>query len=162
MKLESGQQPAVLTRLPLVLPSRFRFQRVLPALPLMLKSSRSYAVGYKIGYNSVYESTKMYRMHDTTAYINFVIATPNKLQLHRYLSAIFRVQPSSDNPPAHDSLNRLLHRLPAKIQRRCGPRHNPLSKCRPRDSGHRRISTLDKPYAQLVFRWSWSPATGQA
>ncbi len=42
-------------------------------------------------------------------YINFVIATPSVYSC----TEAARVQPLDDNPPAHDSLNRLLYRLPA-------------------------------------------------
>ena len=60
-------------------------------------------------------------------------------------------------PPAHDSLNRLLHRLPADSEA-LWTEAQPAVKA---DQGILVIddSTLDKPYAN---RWSWSPATGQA
>ena len=67
-----------------------------------------------------------------------------------------RVQPEQNNPPAHDSLNRLLYRLPADSEalwREAQPTVN-------KDEGILVIddSTLDKPYAQqmeLVTRhWS--------
>ena len=66
------------------------------------------------------------------------------------------MQPSSDNPPAHDSLNRLLHRLPADSEA-LWTEAQPAVKA---DQGILVIddSTLDKPYAQqmeLVTRhWS--------
>ena len=85
-------------------------------------------------------------------YINFLIATP------RYYGCTeaARVQPSDDNPPARDSLNRLLYRL------------NPNSESLwieavpyvKKDEGILVIddSIVDKPYAQkmeLVTRhWS--------
>ena len=85
-------------------------------------------------------------------YINFVIATPNSYSC----TEAARVQPSSDNPPAHDSLNRLLHRLPADSEA-LWTEAQPAVKA---DQGILVIddSTLDKPYAQqmeLVTRhWS--------
>ena len=45
-------------------------------------------------------------------YIDFVIATPSVYSC----TEAARVQPSADNPPAHDSLNRLLYRLTADAQ----------------------------------------------
>ena len=85
-------------------------------------------------------------------YINFVIATPSVYSC----TEAARVQPSADNPPAHDSLNRLLYRLPADS-------HALWTEAQPavnKDQGVLVIddSTLDKPYAQqmeLVTRhWS--------
>ena len=85
-------------------------------------------------------------------YINFVIATPSTYSC----TEAARVQPPDDNPPAHDSLNRLLYRLPADSEA-LWTEAKPAVK---RDQGILVIddSTLDKPYAQqmeLVTRhWS--------
>ena len=85
-------------------------------------------------------------------YINFVIATPSAYSC----TEAARVQPPSDNPPAHDSLNRLLYRLPADSQALWTEAQPAVNK----DQGVLVIddSTLDKPYAQqmeLVTRhWS--------
>ena len=85
-------------------------------------------------------------------YINFLIATPK----HYSCTEAARVQPEQNNPPAHDSLNRLLYRLPADSEalwREAQPAVN-------KDQGILVIddSTLDKPYArkmELVTRhWS--------
>ena len=58
------------------------------------------------------------------------------------------MQPSSDNPPAHDSLNRLLYRLPADSEA-LWTEAEPSVK---QDQGILVIddSTLDKPYAQQM------------
>ena len=85
-------------------------------------------------------------------YINFLIATP------RYYSCTeaARVHPEPDNPPAHDSLNRLLYRLPPDSEQ-LWQEATPFVK---KAQGILVIddSTLDKPYAQhmeLVTRhWS--------
>ena len=85
-------------------------------------------------------------------YINFVIATPSAYSC----TEAARVQPPDDNPPAHDSLNRLLYRLPADSEA-LWTEAKPAVKT---DQGILVIddSTLDKPYAQqmeLVTRhWS--------
>lgn len=85
-------------------------------------------------------------------YINFVIATPSVYSC----TEAARVQPSAANPPAHDSLNRLLYRLPADSEALWTEAH-PAVKT---DHGILVIddSTLDKPYARqmdLVTRhWS--------
>ncbi len=85
-------------------------------------------------------------------YINFVIATPSAYSC----TEAARVQPPDDNPPAHDSLNRLLYRLPADSEA-LWTEATPYVKT---DQGILVIddSTLDKPYAQqmeLVTRhWS--------
>ena len=85
-------------------------------------------------------------------YINFVIATPSAYSC----TEAARVQPPDDNPPAHDSLNRLLYRLPADSEALWGE----AAPCVNTDRGVLVIddSTLDKPYAQkmdLVTRhWS--------
>ena len=75
-------------------------------------------------------------------YINFLIATPK----HYSCTEAARVQPEQNNPPAHDSLNRLLYRLPADSEalwREAQPAVN-------KDEGILVIddSTLDKPYAR--------------
>ena len=84
--------------------------------------------------------------------MNFLIATPDNYSC----SEAARVQPPTDDPPAHDSLNRLLYRLPADSEalwREAAP-------CVNTDKGVLVIddSTLDKPYTQkmeLVTRhWS--------
>ena len=77
-------------------------------------------------------------------YINFLIATP------RYYSCCeaARVHPPTNNPPAHDSLNRSLYRL--------SPDSEPLwIEAKPyvkKDQGILVIddSTLDKPYAEKM------------
>ena len=85
-------------------------------------------------------------------YINFVIATPSVYSC----TEAARVQPPDANPPAHDSLNRLLYRLPADSEA-LWTEAKPAVKT---DQGILVIddSTLDKPYAQqmeLVTRhWS--------
>ena len=85
-------------------------------------------------------------------YINFMIATPRVYSC----TEAARVQPSDDNPPAHDSLNRLLYRLPADSEALWTEAEPAVNK----DQGILVIddSTLDKPYAQqmeLVTRhWS--------
>ena len=85
-------------------------------------------------------------------YINFVIATPSTYSC----TEAARVQPPADNPPAHDSLNRLLYRLPTDSEA-LWTEAQPAVKT---DQGILVIddSTLDKPYAQqmeLVTRhWS--------
>ena len=85
-------------------------------------------------------------------YINFLIATP-----HSYsCSEASRVHPPTEDPPAHDSLNRLLYRLPADSEALWREAHPCVNKTQ----GVLVIddSTLDKPYAQqmdLVTRhWS--------
>ncbi len=85
-------------------------------------------------------------------YINFVIATPSVYSC----TEAARVQPSADNPPAHDSLNRLLYRLPTDSQALWTEAQPAVNKAQ----GVLVIddSTLDKPYTQqmeLVTRhWS--------
>ncbi len=85
-------------------------------------------------------------------YINFVIATPSTYSC----TEAARVQPPEDNPPAHDSLNRLLYRLTPDSES-LWIEATPYVK---KDEGILVIddSTLDKPYAQqmeLVTRhWS--------
>ena len=85
-------------------------------------------------------------------YINFVIATPSVYSC----TEAARVQPPDTNPPAHDSLNRLLYRLPADSEALWTEAQPAINK----DQGILVIddSTLDKPYAQqmeLVTRhWS--------
>ena len=85
-------------------------------------------------------------------YINFVIATPSAYSC----TEAARVQPATDNPPAHDSLNRLLYRLPTDSEALWTEAQPAVQK----DQGILVIddSTLDKPYAQqmeLVTRhWS--------
>ena len=73
-------------------------------------------------------------------YINFLIATP------RYYSCTeaARVHPEPDNPPAHDSLNRLLYRLPPDSEQ-LWQEATPFVK---KAQGILVIddSTLDKPY----------------
>ena len=85
-------------------------------------------------------------------YINFLIATPSAYSC----SEAARVQPPTATSPAHDSLNRLLYRLPADSQalwREAEPSVNKAQSILVIDD-----STLDKPYAQkmeLVTRhWS--------
>ena len=64
-------------------------------------------------------------------YINFVIATPSAYSC----TEAARVHPPDDNPPAHDSLNRLLYRLPIAlnpdlsglIQKHCGVKQHLVS-----------------------------------
>ena len=75
-------------------------------------------------------------------YINFVIATPSTYSC----TEAARVHPPADNPPAHDSLNRLLYRLPADSEA-LWTEAQPYVK---KDQGILVIddSTLDKPYAQ--------------
>ena len=77
-------------------------------------------------------------------YINFLIATP------RYYSCTeaARVQPPDDNPPAHDSLNRLLYRLNPDSES-LWIEAEPFVK---KEAGILVIddSTLDKPYAQKM------------
>ena len=86
-------------------------------------------------------------------YINFVIATPNTYSC----TEAARVQPPAPNPPAHDSLNRLLYRLPGDSEALWTEAEPSVTK----DQGILVIddSTLDKP---MPNRWNWSPATGQA
>ena len=76
-------------------------------------------------------------------YINFLIATP------RYYSCTeaARVHPEQDNPPAHDSLNRLLYRL------------TPDSEQLWREAAPfvKDDSTLDT----VPNTWNWSPVTGK-
>ena len=85
-------------------------------------------------------------------YINFLIATPGSYSC----SEAARVQPPTDDPPAHDSLNRLLYRLPTDSEALWREAHPFVNKTQ----GVLVIddSTLDKPYAQkmdLVTRhWS--------
>ena len=85
-------------------------------------------------------------------YINFMIATPNVYSC----TEAARVHPRKENPPAHDSLNRLLYRLPPDSQA-LWTEAEPYVK---KDPGILVIddTTLDKPYAQqmeLVTRhWS--------
>ena len=85
-------------------------------------------------------------------YINFVIAPPSAYSC----TEAARVQPATDNPPAHDSLNRLLYRLPTDSEALWTEAQPAVQK----DQGILVIddSTLDKPYAQqmeLVTRhWS--------
>ena len=88
-------------------------------------------------------------------YINFLIATPSAYSC----SEAARVQPPNNNPPAHDSLNRLLYRLPPDSQSLWSEAEPSVNK----DQGILVIddSTLDKPYAQkmeLVTR-HWSRQT---
>lgn len=74
-------------------------------------------------------------------YINFLIATPIRYSC----SEAARVQPPSDDPPAHDSLNRLLYRLPTDSEalwREAEPSVNKTQGVLVIDD-----STLDKPYA---------------
>ena len=85
-------------------------------------------------------------------YINFLIATPR----HYSCTEAARVHPEPDNPPAHDSLNRLLYRLTPDSEQ-LWQESAPFVK---KAQGILVIddSTLDKPYAQqmeLVTRhWS--------
>ena len=85
-------------------------------------------------------------------YINFLIATPK----HYSCTEAARVQPEQNNPPAHDSLNRLLYRLTPDSQALWNESEPYVNK----DKGILVIddSTLDKPYArkmELVTRhWS--------
>ena len=77
-------------------------------------------------------------------YINFLIATPSAYSC----SEAARVHPPTDDPPAHDALNRLLYRPPADSEalwREAQPSVN-------KDQGVLVIddSTLDKPYAQKM------------
>ena len=75
-------------------------------------------------------------------YINFLIATP------RFCTEAARVHPEPNNPPAHDSLNRLLYRTPDSEQ--LWQESEPFVK---KEQGVLVIddSTLDKPYAN---RWN--------
>ncbi len=85
-------------------------------------------------------------------YINFVIATSSAYSC----TEAARVHPRDDPPPAHDSLNRLLYRLPTDSEALWREAHPFVNKTQ----GVLVIddSTLDKPYAQkmeLVTRhWS--------
>ena len=85
-------------------------------------------------------------------YINFLIATPSRYSC----SEAARVHAPNNNPPAHDSLNRLLYRLPTDSEALWREAHPFVNKTQ----GVLVIddSTLDKPYAQkmdLVTRhWS--------
>ena len=85
-------------------------------------------------------------------YINFLIATPR----HYSCTEAARVHPEPNNPPAHDSLNRLLYRLTPDSEQ-LWQESAPFVK---KEQGILVIddSTLDKPYAQqmeLVTRhWS--------
>ena len=85
-------------------------------------------------------------------YINFLIATPR----HYSCTEAARVHPEPNNPPAHDSLNRLLYRLTPDSDQ-LWQESAPFVK---KEQGILVIddSTLDKPYAQqmeLVTRhWS--------
>ena len=85
-------------------------------------------------------------------YINFLIATPNSYSC----SEAARVHPPDNDPPAHDSLNRLLYRLPADSEalwREAAPSVNKGRGVLVIDD-----STLDKPYAQkmelVTHHWS--------
>ena len=77
-------------------------------------------------------------------YINFLIATP------RYYSSTeaARVQPPDDDPPAPDSLNRLLYRLNPDLESSWIEAEPYVKK----DAGILVLddSTLDKPYAQKM------------
>ena len=90
-------------------------------------------------------------------YINFLIATPR----HYSCTEAARVHPEPDNPPAHDSLNRLLYRLTPDSEQ-LWQESAPFVK---KAQGILVIddSTLDKPYAQhmeLVTRhWSGKHAS---
>jgi hypothetical protein len=85
-------------------------------------------------------------------YINFLVAAPKS---YSCLEA-GRVQPAKANTPAHDSLNRMLHRIQPNTEdlwREAQPQVNPREGLLLLDD-----STLDKPYAKkmdLVYRhWS--------
>ena len=91
--------------------------------------------------------------------INVLIATPRN---YSCLEAA-RVQPPQENPPAHDSLNRLLYRLPPDPQKLWQESH-------PFVDTQRGIlviddSTLDKPYAKKIEwvtrHWSGFPPSGR-
>ena len=77
-------------------------------------------------------------------YIHFLIATPSAYSC----TEAARVQPPDANPPAHDSLNRLLYRLPADSEA-LWTEATPYVK---KDQGILVIddSTLDKPYAEKM------------
>ena len=77
-------------------------------------------------------------------YINFLIATPK----HYSCTEAARVQPEQNNPPAHDSLNRLLYRLTPDSQALWNESEPYVNK----DKGILVIddSTLDKPYARKM------------
>ena len=82
-------------------------------------------------------------------YINFLIATPGTYSC----SEAARVHPPDNDPPAHDSLNRLLYRLPADSEALWSEAAAYVNK----DQGILVIddSILDKPYAhkmELVTR----------
>ena len=79
-----------------------------------------------------------------TDYIDFLIASPKAVTLHRGR----RVQPDSRQPPAHDAFTRLLHRLepdPETLWQEARPLVH-------RDGGVLVLddSTLDKPYARKI------------
>lgn len=85
-------------------------------------------------------------------YINFLVAAQKSYSCLE----IGRVQPAKANTPAHDSLNRMLHRIQPNTEdlwREAQPQVNPQEGLLLLDD-----STLDKPYAKkidLVYRhWS--------
>ena len=77
-------------------------------------------------------------------YINFLTATPKSYSC----TEAERVQPDSENSPSHDSINRLLHRIPANA---ASLREESLQFVK-RTDGVLILddSTLDKPYAQKI------------
>jgi len=90
-------------------------------------------------------------------YINFLIATQKAYSC----TEAERVQPESDNPPAHDAITRLLHRIEPSAQALWSEAQKHISK----EMGILVIddSTLDKFYAEkmeLVTR-HWSGKHGQ-
>ena len=83
-------------------------------------------------------------------YINFLIATPR----HYSCTEAARVHPEQDNPPAHDSLNRLLYRLTPdseQLWQEAAPFVKKAQGVLVIDD-----STLDKPYAQHMELGHWS------
>ncbi len=77
-------------------------------------------------------------------YINFIIATPRTVTA----TEAERVQPNKANSPAHDAINRLLHRLEPSTE----ALWSEVQKHARLDSGILVIddSTLDKLYAQKI------------
>ncbi len=85
-------------------------------------------------------------------YIHFLIATPSTYSC----TEAAHVHPPEANPPVHDSLNRLLHRLPADSEGLWTEATSYVKK----DQGILVIdnSTLDKPYAEkieIVIPMNW-------
>ena len=101
----------------------------------------------KIGYNLSMNPPK----YTDTDYIDFLVAAQKSSCLESE-----KVQPQADNPPAHDSITRLLHREEPDTGK---PSRNQVKL----ESGILVIddSTLDKPYSQKIeLHWSGRVVNG--